>query len=104
MKFSPVVERWIEARHSLAARALRSAPHCSALHLGFHVVLPCMRKWLLSCDIGLLDSMATTCQSMRTAKNVLECTGLMQHPRIARALESTGVRALNRDCRPVVVE
>ena len=82
-RFAMVVERWIESRHAWVGRIFRGAPHASALHVGFHLLMPTIRSMLKDGGQDALLSLSAHCQESRSAAKALARCGLEEHPVIA---------------------
>eukprot|EP00974_Lingulodinium_polyedra_P067630 6548897-Lingulodinium_polyedra.AAC.1 len=61
MRFTFVVERWIEGRHAITKRLFRAAPNASALHLALGLCVEPLRALLATDDMETMPALGQQC-------------------------------------------
>ena len=106
--FVMVTERWIESRHAISSRFLRTAPHATATHLPFHIVMSELRAMLRDASrenrAKIMMKLADAAQSVHSLPLALQQCGLWMHPTLERELVHLKKREVGRSLRPLVTQ
>lgn len=94
-RFALTSERWIEALHAAARHFLTYAHHAGPAHIGFHSVLPVIRK-RLERDKSILDDLARHCTEIRNLRMCLHKFGLSKKPEAELLLGRSGSERVNK--------
>eukprot|EP00969_Alexandrium_andersonii_P349924 15432157-Alexandrium_andersonii.AAC.1 len=81
LRFAPVVERWVESRHSIAGRFFAGASHGSAVHLAYRFAVAAVERALAD-DPASGDALAAAMAETRTPLACLTRLGFLRHPTI----------------------